>query len=230
LLLADGENLSVLKEGGKKIKWSPEIIPKLSRLARGCENARTRLIIVPALNEARFDYPLPQPPLNSVADRIPLWDSLVKELPTSVMYASNPCTLEIDNLKILVTSTDALSAINSNILFKQDSSESSSLARVDQCLHQLLQARSLFPVMPSSLRIEPSLRHCLDIDESQFPHLIIIPSLSGKKFIKKIKNRVFINPGFRSDSTGSNSSIAELVIQPGFADIETRVNGELIKL
>jgi DNA polymerase alpha subunit B len=208
--------------------YKQEVIPKLSRLARACDNARTQLVIVPAVNEARYDYPLPQPPLSSVSDRIPLWDSLVKELPPNVVFASNPATIEIGNLRFLVTSTDCLSSLNSNILFKQSES---SLPRVDACLDQLVRSRSLFPLMPSTIRIEPSVRYCLDMKEDRLPHVVVIPSLAGKRFIKKINERVFVNPGFMSDATGTLSSIAEIVVQPGLSsDATTRVDGELIKL
>lgn len=167
--------------------YKQEIIPKLARLARACDNARTQLVIVPAVNEARLDIPLPQPSLQRVGTRIPIWKTLVEELPPSVTYTSNPATVTVGDMNILVTSTDALSSINGNVLFKQGTDESS-LGRVDACLDQLLRARSLFPVMPSTLRIEPSMRPCLDISEADFPQIVVIPSLAGKRFIKKSVN------------------------------------------
>jgi DNA polymerase alpha subunit B len=209
--------------------YKQEIIPKLARLARACENARTQLVIVPAINEARLNWPLPQPSLQSVGKRILIWEALVKELPQTVTYTSNPATVTVGDMNILVTSTDALSSINGNVLFKQGADESS-LGRVDACLDQLLRARSLFPVTPSTLRIEPSMRPCLDITESDFPQIVILPSLAGKRFIKKVSGRVFVNPGFMSDATGSSSSIAEILIQPTGADVQSRVTGDLVKL
>ena len=212
--------------------YRQEIIPKLARLARACETARTELIIVPALTEARFDFPLPQPPLNTSA--APIWASLVKELPASVVFASNPARITIGDVSVMVTSTDALSSVNTNILFKQSTEDPTALGRLDACMDQLLRSRCLFPVMPSGLRIEPAMRGNLEItDDSQLPHIVVVPSLSGKRFIKKISGRVFVNPGFMSDASGTNSSIAEIVIGPSGGEPENlyaRITGDLVKL
>jgi hypothetical protein len=57
--------------------------------------------------------------------------------------------------------------------------------------------------------------------------------LAGKRFIKKISDRVFVNPGFMSDAAGSTSSIAEIVIGvPGGSgpyDVCGRISGDLVK-
>jgi DNA polymerase alpha subunit B len=205
--------------------YKEEIIPKLARLARACENARTELIIVPSTSEARIDYPLPQPPIDTL--KSPLWQTLKKEVPNTVKFVSNPATLQIGNFKMLLTSADALTSINTNVLFKQ-TEKPDALGRVDACLEAMLKARTLFPVMPSNLRIEPSLRHNMDLEESEIPHIVVFPSISGKRFIKRIANRVFVNPGFMSDSTGSSSSIAELVISPG--STPESITGDVLKL
>ena len=208
--------------------YKEEIIPKLARLARSCEQAKTELIIIPSVNEARFDFPIPQPPLDkSVAS---IWEVLVRELPKSVRFHSNPCTLRIGDMKILATSADALGVINSNVLFKQGGE--SQLGRVDACLDQMIRSRSLFPVMPNNLRIDHASRYLADI-QSDLPDIIVSPSLAGKRFIKKINGRVFVNPGFMSDPPGTTSSLAEIVIGPPAGDpndICGRVNGDLVKL
>jgi hypothetical protein len=201
--------------------YREEIVPKLNRLARTCESTKTELIIVPATNEARYLLPLPQP----------AWNYFQKDLPASVTFASNPSTIDIGGLQFLVTSTDALSAINANVLFKQNPNDPNSLNRVESCLAQILKSRALFPVMPSSLRIDPARRHLTDIiDDSNFPHVIVTPSLSGKRFVKKLSNRIFVNPGFMSDASGTQSSIVELVINPGANNLYERINGEPVLL
>lgn len=210
--------------------YREEIVPKLARLARSCENARTELVIVPAVNEARISLPLPQPPIDALNAEI--WKLLVRELPNSVKFLANPSLLRIADIDLYISSTDGLSALNSNVLFKQ-SAEEGSLGRVDACLDQFLRGRSLFPVSPCGLRIEPTQRYKLDLHETQLPHVIISPSLAGKKFIKKVSGRVFVNPGFMSDAAGTNSSLAELVIGPEGPDrndLNARITGELIKL
>jgi DNA polymerase alpha subunit B len=209
--------------------YREEVVPKLARLARACDNAKTQLYILPSTNEARNFFPIPQPPIDKVESEV--WRSLVKELP-QVKFVSNPATIQIGDLKIFATSADALSAINSNVLFKADAT---SAGRVETCLDQILRSRSLFPVMPNNLRIDPSTRHLADLhDESKwFPHIIVSPSLAGKRFIKKVSGRVFVNPGFMSDSAGTTSSLAEIVIAvPGGEpnDVCGRVSGDLVKL
>jgi len=206
--------------------YREEIIPKLARLARACEQARTQLVIVPAVNETRITAPIPQPPIDKIPGTI--WESLIKELPEAVKFVSNPSTLVVGDMRILLTSTDSLSSINSNVLFKQGS-----LGRVDACLDQILRSRSLFPVMPNNLRIDPSARFLADIREDQFPHIIVSPSLAGKRFIKKISGRVFVNPGFMSDPAGTTSSLAEIVINVPAGDpndVVGRITGDLVKL
>ncbi len=205
--------------------YREEIVPKLSRLARACDNARTQLYLVPAINEARNGAPLPQPPMSALKGEI--WKTLVKELPSSVRFLSNPSTVRVGDIDMYVTSTDALSALNSNVLFKQ---QEGSLNRVDACLDQFLRSKSLFPVNPCGLRIEPSERYRLDLEID--PHVIVAPSLAGKRFVKKVSGRVFVNPGFMSDAAGTFSSMAEIIVNPGGpADaIEARISGELIKL
>ena len=211
--------------------YKEEIIPKLARLARSCENAKTTLVIVPSTNEAGFDFPVPQPPL-SKAPVSSIWNTLVKELPKSVQFHSNPCNIDMGGMKILVTSVDALSAINSNVLFKQGGGGENNLGRVDACLDQIVRSRSLFPVMPNNLRLDHASRHLADISHN-IPDIIVTPSLAGKRFIKKINGRVFVNPGFMSDPPGTTSSLAEIVITPPAGDpndICARVNGDLVKL
>ena len=208
--------------------YKEEIIPKLARLARSCENAKTELIIVPSTNEARFDFPIPQPPLNQSSESV--WELLVRELPKSVKFHSNPCTLILGDTRILLTSADALSVINSNVLFKQGEGQ---LGRVDACLDQIIRSRSLFPVMPNNLRIDHASRHLADIRDDNIPHIVVSPSLAGKRFIKNINGRVFVNPGFMSDPPGTTSSLAEIVIGPPAGDpndICARVTGNLVKL
>jgi DNA polymerase alpha subunit B len=210
--------------------YKEEIIPKLARLARACENARTELIIVPSASEARIDFPLPQPPLSALKPAI--WEFLVKELPATVKFVSNPATVRVGDLDMYVTSADALSTLNSNVLFKQ---AENGIGRVDACMEQFLKSRSMFPVTPSALRIEPSMRSLLDLDDRCVPHIFVSPSLAGKRFFKKVADRIFVNPGFMSDATGASSSVAELVISApadaqGATDLYSRVSGDAIKL
>jgi DNA polymerase alpha subunit B len=210
--------------------YREEIIPKLARLARACENARTELYIVPSIHEARISIPLPQPPINSL--RGDLWQFLVKELPPTVRYLSNPSFLRVGDMDMYVTSADGLSAINSNVLFKQ-STEEGALGRVDACLDQFLRSRSVFPVNPCGVRIEPSERYRLELGDQQLPHIIVSPSLAGKRFVKKVSGRIFVNPGFMSDAAGTTSCLAELVISPPSGDsgnVSSRISGDVIKL
>ena len=205
--------------------YRDEIVPKMARLARSCENSKTDLVIIPSANEARFDYPIPQPPINKSSSCI--WELFVRELPKSVKFHSNPCTLHVGGMKVLVTSSDALSVINSNVLFKQGESQ---VGRVDACLDQIVRSRSLFPVMPNNVRIDHASRHLAD---NVLPDIVVTPSLAGKRFIKKINGRVFVNPGFMSDPPGTTSSLAEIVIGVPAGDphdVCGRVEGELVKL
>jgi DNA polymerase alpha subunit B len=203
--------------------YKEEIIPKLARLARSCENARTELYIVPSANEVRIGLPIPQPPIDSLKSEI--WKFLVKELPPSVKYLSNPSWVRFGDVDMYFTSADVLSTLNANVLFKQGEQP---LNRVDTCLDQFLRSRSVFPVNPSGLRIEPSERYRLNFEEARgVPDIIVSPSLAGKRFIKKVSGRVFVNPGFMSDATGTCSSLAELVIGPPSED---RVSGDVVKL
>ena len=209
--------------------YKEEIIPKLARLARTCENSRTDLYIVPSTNEVRVSLPLPQPPLNTM--RGDIWKFLVKELPPSVKFLSNPSFVQFGDVEMYITSADALSALNSNVLFKQGTGEQA-LNRVDACLDQFLRARSLFPVNPCGLRIEPSERYRIDLPEQSVPDIIVCPSLAGKRFVKKVSGRVFVNPGFMSDASGTSSSLAELVISPAndTMSLTERVTGDVTKL
>ena len=197
--------------------YTEEIFPKLSRLARACETAKTRLLIVPAVNEARFDFPLPQPPINTSTN--PLWTALVKELPASVQFCSNPVSVELGGTHLLISSTDALSSLNSSLLFKQAPEGS---GRVETCLREMLSARTLFPLMPSAVRIDPARRSALDF--STMPSVVISPSLSGRRFVKTVAGRTFVNPGFLSDATGTTSSLAKIVLAPN------GVSAEILKL
>lgn len=205
--------------------YKEEIVPKLARLARACDNCRVQLIIVPSLQEVRFNYPLPQPPMTINA----LWEYVRAELPSSVRFVSNPATVELSDIRLLVSSTDALSSLNSTLEFKQGNSL---LGRVDSCLEQMLRSRSLFPAAPSSIRIDSQNRAALDMEE--LPHVIVFPSISGKRFVKQISGRIFVNPGFMCDMSGS-SSLADIVVNPPQSvdcagDLFSRISAEVVKL
>ena len=159
--------------------YKEEIFPKLARLARACEVAKSQLFIVPALSEARFDFPLPQPPLNTSA--------LFSGIAPSIQFVSNPATIEIGDYKLLVSSTDALAALNANVLFKQGDGP----GRVDACLAHLLDAKTLFPVSPSGVRINPELSHLL----TNAPTDIIVFPSAGRRFAKLVESTLFVNSG-----------------------------------
>ena len=197
--------------------YREEIFPKISRLARACETVKTRLVLVPSVNEARFDFPLPQP--SFAVTSAPVWTTFVKELPSCVEFVSNPATITMGETCVLISSTDALSALNSNVLFKQSTVENS-LGRVDECFAEFLRSKTLFPVSPCNLRIDPANASLLQITQS--PSLVVFPA-AGRRFVKSVHGCTFVNPGQMSDPSGTVSTVASIVI-------DAKIEAEILKI
>nr|XP_060614196.1 DNA polymerase alpha subunit B [Anolis sagrei ordinatus] len=155
----------------------------LKSIIEETRSAGSRLVIVPSLRDVHHVYVYPQPPFSGF--------DLSKEDEKRVLFASDPCTLEINGVVLGLTSVDLLFHMGS----EEISSSSSRLDRFSRILKHILTQRSYYPLYPPAEE--------MNVDYENFypyaslpvtPDVLITPS-DLKFFIKDILRCVCINPG-----------------------------------
>jgi len=171
----------------------------LSLLVRGLQDLRksigsTRVLVVPSLDEALAFHPMPQPPLDlELAPN--LNDAGVAKLEKlkqmGVQFLPNPAHLDINGLRVSVSSADALSPVlRSGLVLRPEE------RKIEQALRLLQQQRSLFPVLPREPACVSEARAAaLDFPEKVVPDVMIFPSVSGTSQGMLVDARLFVNPG-----------------------------------
>ncbi|KAF4693707.1 DNA polymerase alpha subunit B [Perkinsus olseni] len=208
-------------------KFNKEILPRLVKLALTCRETRTHLILLPSLSECCFTYPLPQPTVMAMKAYEP-WATLAKHLEPMrhVRLGGNPCSISINDMMLYVTSTDPLRSFTAEILMKAPEAR----PKVDLALEQFVSHRSLFPLSPPVVPIDPNKLRAGSLRMPDSTDIVIFPSLL-QPFGKEAGGRYFINCGIFTRDTGTGS-IASIFISPQKdADrLASRVKIETVKI
>jgi hypothetical protein len=166
----------------------------------------TEVLIVPSLDEALCFHPLPQPPLDV---SLQLEARAFAQLKPLVKFLPNPAHLEINGMKVSVSSADALSPVLKEIVLRPAE------RKIEEALRLLLYQRSLFPVLPRDPPQVSEARSAawqFPFAESSTPDICIFPSQIGSAGGTFVDGTAFINPGVLCK--GALGTFAEVVVVP----------------
>lgn len=190
-------------------------------------NPPTEVLIVPSLDEVAAFHPLPQPPLDVVMGSYLMAskDSLESLQRLGVRFLPNPVHLEINGIKVSLSSADALTPVIRELVLRCPSGQ----RKMDEALRLLLRQRCLFPMVPREpAQVYEARAQALDFPGGA-PHLCIFPSIAGLS-ATVADDTLFVNPGFLCKS-GALGSFAELWIAPGGAStLKDRIRVDVKKL
>jgi len=179
----------------------------------------TEVLIVPALDEVLSFHPLPQPPIDvSMGPFLTRRDSLEQLQRLGVRFLPNPAHLEINGIKVCLTSADLLGPMLPQLVLRPPGK------KIQEALRLLLQQRCLLPMVPREpAQVYESRASALDFPAGA-PHLCIFPSISGLS-ATVADDTLFVNPGFLH-----KSAMAEVWIAPGSASLDERFRVDMKKL
>jgi len=181
----------------------------------------TEVFIVPSLDEVLCFHPLPQPPLDAQFSRNSVLEQLNR---LGVQFLPNPAHLDINGVKVSVTSADALSPVLREIVLRPEGK------KIEEALRLLLLQRGLFPVVPRDpAQVCEARAAALDFVER--PDVVIFPSVSGTANGTVVDDTVFVNPG-PACRPAVLGSFAELWLSPLGAEkpLKERVRVDIHKL
>jgi len=172
--------------------YAHHVLPTLYKGLKALRNARsTEVLLVPSLDEALSFHPMPQPPLDDVL--IPSLGSARMEplRRLGVRFLPNPAHLEINGLRVSVTSSDALTPVlRSGLVLRPEE------RKIEKALRLLQQQRNLFPVLPREPAMVSEARASTFLfPDSVVPDICIFPSVSGTPSGTLVEGRLFVNPG-----------------------------------
>jgi len=213
--------------------YAKKLLPLLVRGLTPLRQATpaTEVLIVPSLEEVLCFHPLPQPPLDAMlsgSSAPPPGSPLETLKRLGVQFLPNPAHIEINGIKLSLTSTDALSPVLREIVLRPEG------RKIEEALRLLLRQRGLFPVVPREpAQVCESRAAALDFPQGAVPDICIFPSASGTANGMIVDETIFVNPGFvcRPAVLGS---FAELWLAPtngvGKPSMKERVRVDIHKL
>ncbi|KAL8447460.1 hypothetical protein Emed_004414 [Eimeria media] len=201
------------------------------RLAAAVQGMRVRVLLVPSTRDPLHAEPLPQPASCWTAEKRMQQQ---QQLPSNIHCVSNPCTLQVNDVRLLLTSADPLADIAADILCCSSSSSSSQQAPQTDCMQQvfraLLRQRTLFPRGASpSVPLDASRMQPLLFDTADAPHVVVCPSAglpqqqhepssssssSSSAFACAVDGRVLVSPFNPRTRLGDAFDFTSLYIQP----------------
>jgi len=214
--------------------YAKHIIPLLAKgLAplrqKGVGDApATEVLILPSLDEVLCFHPMPQPPLDVLlGGQAPMLASAVERLKRlGVRFLPNPAHVDINGIKVSLTSADALSPLLREIVLRPEG------RKIEEAMRLLLLQQGLFPMVPRDPPQVSEVRAAaLDFPGGVRPHLVMFPSVSGNATGLFVDDTIFVNPGplCKPKQLGS---FAELWIAPstGAERLQDRVRVDIHKL
>lgn len=233
--VAGGEPTILDEQGNeRKVGYEELFAEKISFLLQELYDTdptlKTQFVLVPSVEDAFLDSVYPQPPIQSKLDiKVPkilegqFGDLGLKYVETAggrdhlsekerskrIHCVSNPCTLQINDVTIGVTSTDILfhlqcTECNANL------APGSRLARIAQ---HLVQQRSYYPLFPAAKGASLDLSKSKDWEMAVQPDILIVPSKLATFARQVLDTTVVVNPGTLAKGT-SGGTYAVMDVHP----------------
>jgi DNA polymerase alpha subunit B len=184
------------------------LLPLLARCLAPLRQRRpaTEVLLVPSLEEALCFHPLPQPPMDA---SLCVEARAFSQLRSIVKFLPNPAHLEVNGLKVSLSSADALSPVLREIVLRPAE------RKIEEALRLLLGQRSLFSVLP---RDPPQVSEAragalqFPFADNATPDLCIFPAIVGQPGGMFVDGTAFVNPGVLC--RGSLGTFAEVFVVP----------------
>lgn len=163
----------------------------MTTIQRELKDVKTKVIVVPSHKDITHFHPLPQP---AFADSIP----------ATFFAASNPCTIQLNDLSISIINTDVVKDMCPCIIAKNMEP-----AKIDLSLRGILEQRLFYPMYPSNSDTPIEYEQVESLYIETMPDILIAPS-DLMQFIKRVEGGCLcINPGsiIKNDSAGTYCSI-----------------------
>lgn len=174
--------------------YTLHVLPTLLRCVAALrrESPGTQVLVVPSLEEVLCFHPLPQPPLDAMLAPLLPGEALERLRSLGVLFLPNPSHLRVGDLRISLTSADALSPVlRSGLVLRPEGGR-----RLEEGLRGLLGQRRLFPVLPRDPpQVSEARAESLDFPDGEVPHLCIFPSHAGVPSHSVVDGCAFLNPG-----------------------------------
>lgn len=170
--------------------YERRLLPILRRGLAPLRSAGVEVLIVPSLDEALSFHPMPQPPLDVALAPLGLSDSLRQIKSMGVKFLPNPAHVEVNGLRMSITSADALSPVLREIVLRPQGK------KIEEAHKLLLRQRTFFPAVPRDpAHVSEARAAALDFPGDEAPDVCIFPSLSGMPTGAFVDNSVVVNPG-----------------------------------
>lgn len=208
--------------------YSKQIIPLLARGLAPLRQNGTEVLILPSLDEVLCFHPMPQPPLDVLlGGQAPLLATAVERLKRlGVRFLPNPAHVDINGIKVSLTSADALSPLLKEIVLRPGGQ------KIEEALRLLLLQQGLFPMVPRDPpQVSEARAAALDFPGGVRPQLVIFPSIMGNATGLFVDDTIFVNPGPLCKPK-QLCSFAEVWIAPstGAVRLQDRVRVDIHKL
>ena len=160
----EGRDMEMSFEDMFQFKIKTEI-EKALRAMHAKDGLRTRVVIVPSLDDVQHDFVYPQPPFNYN------FDDAVSD---DVILLSNPATFSLNEVTFGVTSSDILFHMGSDEIAKTAGQTAPRIVRLaEHCLEQ----HSYYPLFPARAGVaQLDLRHQQKYQLPRTPDVMIVPS------------------------------------------------------
>jgi DNA polymerase alpha subunit B len=242
LQFQDGEEILVPYETFFAVK----VAGLVEEIFEADEDLQTQFVLVPSLEDATADWVYPQAPF---ADRVEggklLKMSGAEDIDVGslglykiesggkgasngsrrIHCVSNPCTLQINEVVVGVTSTD--------VLFHTSRDETGNVGgklRLPRIAQHMLQQRSYYPLFPGSeLSNNLDLKHMGQWEMPCRPDVLIVPSKLNKFAEPILGSTLVVNPG-RIAVGSAGGAYAIMQIQPMKREVLEDAGGEAVEL
>ena len=106
-----------------------------------------------------------------------------------IQFLPNPAHVEINGIKVSLTSADALSPLLRNFVLRPEG------RKMDEALRLLLLQQGLFPVVPRDpAQVCEARAAALDFPGGVLPDVCIFPSITGTVKGTLVDDTIFVNP------------------------------------
>jgi DNA polymerase alpha subunit B len=241
LQFQDGEEILVPYEAF----FANKVAALIEEVFATVEDLQTQFVLVPSLEDATADWVYPQPPF---ADRVPGGKILgmsgaediavgslgLQNIETAgtgavkgsrrVHCVSNPCTIQINELVVGITSTDVLFDMS-----REEAGNVGGKLRLPRIAQHMLQQRSYYPLFPGGPSSNLDLKQLDKCKMPCLPDLLILPSRLAKFAQPVLDSTLVVNPGRLSVGT-TGGSYAIMQVNPIQRELLENAGGEEVEL
>ena len=249
--IANSETTLELEDGSKmqvtyEVFFANKFSALVEELFESDADLQTQFILAPSLDDAVAEWVFPQPPL---VDRLPQGGKMLNlqgadgiEIgnlglhhvenagregagPRRVHCVPNPCTLQINEIVIGITSNDAIFQMSAD----ETNANLAPGSRLTRIAEHLLEQRSYYPLFPPALGTNLDLRQLKYCLMPCRPDVLILPSKLTCFARAVCDSTVVVNPGHLAKGT-TGGTYAVMDIHPLDRDVLEAAGGDDVEM